>query len=69
MIEPLHVEATALFVAPTWKRFHRNLVSLTVNGVNFTNVWAAASALPAKINGFYYFSYTGNSAWSHFETR
>jgi hypothetical protein len=25
--------------------------------------------LPAKINGFWYVSYTGNFAWSHFETK
>ena len=46
-----------------------NLASLTVNGVNFTNLYAAAGALPAKINGFYYVSYTGNFPWSHFEAK
>ena len=46
-----------------------NLASLTVNGVNFTNLYASASSLPAKINGYWYVSYTGNFAWSHFEAK
>ncbi len=46
-----------------------NMVSLTVNGVNFTNKWAAAASLPPKINGFWYVSYTGNFPWSHFEAK
>ena len=46
-----------------------NLASLTVNGVNFTNAYAASGAYPAKINGFWYVSYTGSFAWSHFETK
>jgi hypothetical protein len=46
-----------------------NLASLTVNGVNFTNVYVSAANLPAKINGFWYVSYTGNFSWSHFETK
>jgi endoglucanase len=46
-----------------------NLASLTINGVNFTGVYVAAANLPAKINGFYYISYTGNFAWSHFELK
>ncbi len=46
-----------------------NLVSLTVNGVNFTNVYVPASGLPAKINGFWYVSYTSNVAWGHFEAK
>ena len=46
-----------------------NLASLTINGVNFTGVYVAAANLPAKINGIYYISYTGNFAWSHFEAK
>jgi len=46
-----------------------NLAGLTVNGVNYTNVWVSTSSLPVKINGFWYVSYTGNFAWSHFETK
>jgi hypothetical protein len=46
-----------------------NLANLTVNGVNFTNAYVSAANLPAKVNGFWYISYTGNFAWSHFETK
>ncbi len=46
-----------------------NLASLTINGVNITNVYVPASAYPAKINGFWYVSYTGNFPWSHFEAK
>ncbi len=46
-----------------------NMASLTVNGVNFTNVWASTANLPPKINGFWYVSYTGNFPWSHFEAK
>ena len=46
-----------------------NLVSLTINGVNYTNIWAAAGSLPAKINGFYYVSYSSTVAWGHFEAK
>ena len=46
-----------------------NLASLTINGVNYTGMYVAAANLPAKINGFYYVSYTGNFPWSHFEAK
>jgi hypothetical protein len=46
-----------------------NLATLTVNGVDFTNKYAFASSLPAKINGFWYVYYVGNYAWSHFEAK
>src|SRR4029079_6625784 len=47
-----------------------NTASLTVNGVNFTNGFAFTSNLPPKAaDGFWYVSYTGNFAWSHFEAR
>ncbi len=46
-----------------------NLAKLTVNGVDFTNKYAFTSALPAKINGYWYVSYVGNYAWSHFEAK
>ena len=45
------------------------MASLTINGVNFTNLYVPVSAYPAKINGFWYVSYTGNYAWSHFEAK
>ncbi len=46
-----------------------NLAKLTVNGVDFTNKYTFTSALPAKINGYWYVSYVGNYAWSHFEAK
>jgi endoglucanase len=47
-----------------------NLVSLTVNGVDFTSKFATTSQLPPKAaDGFWYISYTGNFPWSHFEAR
>ena len=46
-----------------------NLVSLTVNGVSYSNVWAATGSLPAKINGNWYISYTSTVAWGHFEAK
>ena len=46
-----------------------NLASLTVNGVDYTNKYVFTSALPAKINGYWYVYYVGNYAWSHFEAK
>ncbi len=46
-----------------------NVTSLTVNGVNATNVYVAAGSLPAKIGGFWYVSYVSSVAWGHFETK
>ena len=46
-----------------------NLTTLTVNGVNYTNVYVAAGSLPAKINGYWYVSYNSTVAWGHFEAR
>jgi mannan endo-1,4-beta-mannosidase len=46
-----------------------NLSSLTVNGVNFTNLYATAGQLPPQINGFWYISYSGSLPWGHFEAK
>jgi hypothetical protein len=46
-----------------------NLATLTVNGVNYTNLYAFTNALPPKINGYWYVYYVGNFAWSHFEVK
>jgi endoglucanase len=46
-----------------------NLANLTVNGVNLTNQYVSAANLPAKINGFWYVSYTSTVAWGHFEAK
>jgi beta-xylosidase len=46
-----------------------NLASLTVNGVNATNLYVAAGSLPAKINGYWYVSYNSTVSWGHFEAK
>jgi hypothetical protein len=46
-----------------------NLAQLTINGVNFTNVYVAAGSLPAKINTFWFVTYTSTVSWGHFETK
>jgi DUF1680 family protein len=46
-----------------------NLTSLTINGVDFTNTYVFATNLPPKINGYWYVSYSGQYAWSHFEAK
>jgi lysophospholipase L1-like esterase len=46
-----------------------NTTSVSVNGMNATNIWVGAGSLPAKINGFYYVSYNSAVAWGHFEAK
>jgi hypothetical protein len=46
-----------------------NLKNLKVNGVSYTNKWAATSSLPAKINGFWYISYGSSVPYGHFEAK
>jgi len=46
-----------------------NVANVSVNGGNFTNLYASAGSLPAKINGNWYISYTGSFPWSHFEAK
>jgi mannan endo-1,4-beta-mannosidase len=46
-----------------------NNTSVTLNGVNITNIYVASSSYPAKINGFWYINYNGPFAWSHLEVR
>jgi endo-1,4-beta-xylanase len=46
-----------------------NLVSLTINGVNETNLYVASGSYPAKINGNWYVSYNSTVAWGHFEAK
>lgn len=43
--------------------------SVTINGVNITNVYMGASSYPAKIGGFWYVTYNSSVAWSHFEAK
>jgi aryl-phospho-beta-D-glucosidase BglC (GH1 family) len=46
-----------------------NLVSLSINGVNETNLYVASGSYPAKINGYWYVSYNSTVAWGHFEAK
>jgi len=46
-----------------------NLTSLTVNGVNETNLYVAVGSLPAKVNGYWYISYNSTAAYGHFEAK
>lgn len=46
-----------------------NLNMLTVNGVNFTNMWASESMLPPQIGGYWYISLSSSLVWGHFEAQ
>ena len=46
-----------------------NTTSVTINGVNVTNLYLAAGSYPAKVGGFWYVSYNSSVAWGHFEAK
>jgi PKD repeat protein len=46
-----------------------NTTSVTINGVNVTNLYVAAASYPAKINGYWYVNYNSTVAWGHFEAK
>jgi len=46
-----------------------NTNSVTVNGVNVSNLYVASGSYPAKINGNWYVSYSSSVAWGHFEAK
>ncbi len=46
-----------------------NTTSISVNGTNYTNLYAMVSSLPAKVNGYWYISYNSAVAWGHFEAK
>lgn len=46
-----------------------NNLSVTLNGVNVTNIYVASGSYPAKIGGFWYVAYSSNVAWGHFEAK
>ncbi len=46
-----------------------NTTSVKVNGTNYANVWVAVSSLPAKINGFWYISYSSSVSYGHIEAK
>ena len=46
-----------------------NTTSVTINGVNISNVYIPVASYPAKINGFWYVGYSSTVAWGHFEAK
>nr|AQQ75134.1 GH30 Xylanase [uncultured bacterium]AWD75442.1 xylanase [uncultured bacterium] len=46
-----------------------NTNSVTLNGVNVSNLYVASGSYPAKIGGFYYIAYNSSVAWGHFEAK
>ena len=46
-----------------------NTTSVTINGVNATNVWMGSGSYPAKIGGYWYVSYNSAVSWGHFEAK
>jgi hypothetical protein len=46
-----------------------NLTSLTLNGLNYTNLYVAASSYPAKMGGYWYISYVSAVSYGHFEAK
>lgn len=46
-----------------------NTTSVTLNGVNVTNLYLASGSYPAKIGGYWYVGYNSSVAWGHFEAK
>ena len=46
-----------------------NTGSVTLNGVNVTNVWVGSASYPAQIGGFWYVSYSSSVSFGHFEAQ
>ena len=46
-----------------------NTSSVSINGVNITNLYIASGSYPAKIGGFWYISYTSTVSFGHLETK
>ncbi|MGC1376929.1 MAG: CARDB domain-containing protein [Anaerolineales bacterium] len=46
-----------------------NTTSVTLNGVNVTNLYVAAGSYPAKIGGYWYVGYNSAVSYGHFETK
>jgi hypothetical protein len=46
-----------------------NTTSVSLNGVDITNVFVASSAYPAKIGSFWYVSYSSSVTFGHFEAK
>lgn len=43
--------------------------SVTINGINITNLYIASGSYPAKIGGYWYISYNSAVSWGHFEAK
>ena len=46
-----------------------NTTSVTINGVNITNLYLPAASYPAKVGGFWYVAYNSSVAWGHLEAK
>ena len=46
-----------------------NTTSVSINGVNISNVYVPAASYPAKIGGFWYVSYTSSVSFGHLEAK
>ncbi len=46
-----------------------NTTSVTINGVNISNIYIASGSYPAKIGGFWYVTYNSSVAWGHLEAK
>jgi len=46
-----------------------NTTSVTLNGVNVSNLYVASGSYPAKIGGYWYVLYNSSVAWGHFEAK
>ncbi len=46
-----------------------NTTSVSLNGVNVTNLYVASGSYPAKIGGYWYVTYNSTVAWGHFEAK
>ena len=46
-----------------------NTTSVTINGVNISNVYMPVASYPAKIGGFWYVAYNSAVAWGHLEAK
>ena len=46
-----------------------NTTGVTLNGVNVSNLYVAVGSYPAKVNGYWYVSYSSSVAWGHFEAK
>ncbi len=46
-----------------------NTTSVTINGVNTTNLYMASASYPARIGGYWYIAYTSAAVYGHFEAK